>query len=425
MRSGLVIKWDDIANVENSVKTELGYVTEPFRYDFEAEIGDRITLPDGRKGIVLPKTYFYPTGGGQEHDTGTLGDARVTDVTLDDAGTVVHIVDREVAGTRVPAKIDAKRRFAFMQHHSAQHLLSQAIERTLNLETISSRISIESPTTIDLPASTVDEKKLERAEELANAVIFEDRPIKSYLVPEDQISTVPLRRPPKVSGQIRIVEIEGFDYSACGGTHCTRTGMLGLVKIVKAERRGEETRIYFVAGERAFQCFREEHSIVTKLSQRLNANPQTVIEALERQFDLLRAAQDEVQQLKADKLVLEAKQLAASAEAVNSRKLVVASFRNRPVQELRAMAAILQNEPRLASLLTTYDGAKIGLTVTCAKETGLNANQIIRTLLAPMGGRGGGDARLAQGGGAIEESQLDGWLARARGHLREVLNTMK
>ncbi len=400
--------------------TELGYVAEPFRFEFDAEIVERVALPDGRKGVVLSKTYFYPTGGGQEHDEGTLGNARVNDVLIDDAGVVVHVVDREVPDTRVPAKIDAKRRFAFMQHHSAQHLLSQTLERTLGLETISSRISIESPTTIDLPASAVDEKKLERAEDLANSIIYEDRPIKSYVVPEAQISTVPLRRPPKVSGQIRIVEIEGFDYSACGGTHCTRTGMLGLIKILKTERRGEETRVYFVAGERALQYFREEHAVLTQLSQRLNANPQTAVDALERQFELLRAAQAEVQQLQAEKLVLEAKQLAASAEAMNSRRLVVASFRDRPVQELRALAMMLQNEPALVSLLTTYDGAKIGLTVTCAKETGLNANQVIHTLLAPIGGRGGGDARLAQGGGALAEPRLDAWLTHAKNQTREI-----
>ncbi len=159
--------------------TEQLYLHDPFRTEFEAEVIAQTNLDTGHKGVLLAGTYFYPTGGGQEHDTGMLGAARVVDVQIDDEGTIVHIVEGDVGGSRVPARIDWDRRFANMQHHSGQHILSEAFQEALDLETISSRISIDSPTTIDLPARDLSEADLARVENLANAVIYEDRPIKS------------------------------------------------------------------------------------------------------------------------------------------------------------------------------------------------------------------------------------------------------
>lgn len=384
--------------------TELAYHADPFCWEFEAEIIGKTTLPDGRWGVVLPKTFFYPTGGGQEHDTGTLGDARVTDVQIDDDGVVTHIIDRDLTATTVHAKIDSARRLAFMQHHSGQHLLSQAIVDALKLDTVSANINIDTPSTIDL--ETPVDLDVTPAENLANQIIYRDLAIKSYFVDEAQIHTVPLRRPPKVSGQIRIVEIDGFDYSACGGTHCTRTGMIGIIKVLRTERRAERLRVHFVCGERALKYFQNEHSIVTAVARQFDTGAEGIVEGVERQREALRASQKELQELQPLKLRAEAQQLVAQAEAFGSIKLVTASFRNRSPQELRALAGQLQNEAGVVALLAAYDGSKLSLVMACAAETHMNANDLIRKQLADMGGRGGGDARLAQGGGAISEEQF-------------------
>jgi alanyl-tRNA synthetase len=400
------------------VSTERGYQTDPFCWEFQADITGRIALPDGRKGVLLAKTYFYPTGGGQEHDTGTLGDAMVTDVIADDEGNIIHVVDRDLGENTVPARIDGSRRFAFMQQHSGQHLLSQAFERELGLETVSAHMSIDSPSTIDLKASDVRQDLIARVERSANAMIYQDLPIQSYFVPGDKIATVPLRRPPKVQGQVRIVEIEGYDYSACGGTHCTRSGMIGVVKVLKSERRGDRVRIYFAAGGRALQYFQDYYAILTRIAQLYSTSPDSVVPLIERQLEAQQAQQKDLQELQAMRIAMEANQLVARAEVFDGIKLVAASFRDRSPRDLRTLASVLQNEPGVIALLASYDGEKLTLTVTCARDTGVSANELIRKQLAEISGRGGGDAQLAQGGGAADEKQVESFFAKTREYIK-------
>ncbi|CAG0969638.1 Alanine--tRNA ligase [Anaerolineae bacterium] len=401
--------------------TELGYFDDPLQLEFQATIVRKIALADGRAGIVLDKTWFYPTGGGQEHDTGTLGDARVSDVFFDDQGDVVHIVDHDIPAPIVVATIDRARRFAFMQHHSGQHLLSRAVEQVLGLETVSANINIDNPSTIDLSAHALSDADLVRAEDLANAIIYADRAIKSYFVEESQIHTIPFRRAPKVTGTVRVVEIDACDYSACGGTHCTRTGMIGVIKILRLERRGDKARIHFLAGERALKYFQNVHAIVTYAARVLDTNPDAIVETLTRQSESLRAAQKELEAHQADELILEAKRLVANAESFEAVKLVTIAFRHRAPQQVRALAIELQNEPGLIALLAAYDGAKVTLTVTCAADTRVNANELIRKQLAEIGGRGGGDARLAQGGGALSEEKFATFFANTKRYVSELL----
>lgn len=401
--------------------TELGYFDDPFQLEFQATIVRKVTLPDGHHGIVLDKTWFYPTGGGQEHDTGTLGDARVSDVFFDDQGDVVHVVDRDIPAATIPATIDRARRFAFMQHHSGQHLLSRAVEQALGLETVSANINVDNPSTIDVPARALSDADLVRAEDLANAIIYADRAIKSYFVEASQIHTIPFRRAPKVTGTVRVVEIDAFDYSACGGTHCTRTGMIGVIKILKLERRGDKMRVHFLAGERALTYFQNIHAIVTQAARVLDTNPDALVETLTRQSESLRAAQKELEAHQADELMLEAKRLVANAESFETLKLVTIAFHHRAPQQIRTLAMQLQNEPGLIALLAAYDGAKVTLTVTCAADTRVSANELIRKQLAEIGGKGGGDARLAQGGGALNEDKFEAFFANTKQYVRELL----
>ncbi len=395
--------------------TELAYHADPFCWEFDAEIIDTLALPDGRVGVVLSKTFFYPTGGGQEHDTGTLGDVKVSNVLIDDAGIVMHVVDRPVSG-KVRATIDGKRRFAFMQHHSGQHLLSQAILDALKIASLSANINIDTPSTIDL--DTQRDLDLTPGEALANAIIYQNRAIKTYVVDESQIRAVPLRRPPKVGGAIRVVEIDGFDYSACGGTHCTSTGMIGIVKIVRTEHVNKKLRVHFLCGERAFKYFQHAHTIVTTLARQLDTNPEGILAALEKQSEVSRGMQKELRELSELKLNVEAQQLVARAESFAGIRLVSASFRNRPAQELRALAMHLLNESKLVAVLASFDDIKVSIVITCAQDVRIHANDLIRKLLSDIGGRGGGDAQIAQGGGAASAEQFRALTTQAKEYLR-------
>ncbi len=402
--------------------TELAYLDDSFRYEFEAEVAGETQL-DGRRGILLRRTYFFPTGGGQEHDTGTLGEANVTDVQIDEGGNVVHFVDGPVGGTRVPATIDAARRFAFMQHHSGQHLLSAVLDQDLGLATVSSRISIDSPSTIDTPWGAVRDEDWIKAETIANDLIYQDRPIKSYIIGDDQVPSIPFRRPPKVQGQIRVVEIEGCDYSACGGTHCTRTGMIGVCKIVKTERRGDKARFYFIAGGRALTYFQMCHATLTQAAHQLSASPEALPQALARQGEQLKAALDELEEYASERLPRQVKQLVAAAETIGAIKWVSAAFKGMPAQQLRALGQLLQAEPGVVALLANHDGAKVSVVATCAADTGLDANVLIRTPMAEIGGRGGGDARLAQGGGTADEGRIPALFETTKNLVRSINKT--
>jgi alanyl-tRNA synthetase len=193
-----------------------------------------------------------------------------------------------------------------MQHHSAQHIVSRALEQCFGLETLSARISANSPSTVDVADVELSGPDWVQVERLVNQIVFENRPIKTYFITADQLETVPLRRPPKVSGQIRVVEVAAFDYSACGGTHCPETGRIGLIKIVRTERKNKKLRLHFVAGYQALAYFQHDHEVVTGLCHQLNARPEEVEGAINRQADQLAAAQREIKSLQADLLSFEA-----------------------------------------------------------------------------------------------------------------------
>jgi alanyl-tRNA synthetase len=378
---------------------QLAYLTDPLTLDFEAKIILKTPAADGSIDLILEKTYFYPTGGGQEYDTGTIGDAQVLDVFKDETGQVVHRVDRDVAGPVVAARVNGERRLGHMQHHTAQHLLSRTLEEVLGLETLSARISADTPSTIDVPPADLSPGDLERVEQFVSNIIFQNRPIKVYFINDAKISTVPFRRPPKVSGQIRVVEVEDFDWSACGGTHCLTTGTVGLIKIVKTEIKNKKLRIHFIAGRQALSYFQNYHRAIDVISRHFSTNLEEVTGLVLQQSEQLRATQRQLKRLQEEILPVEARRLAAQAEPIPQGRLVTALFPDRPLDQLRALAKLLQPKPDLVALLAGYDGRKLSLAVSCGEATGLSAKTLLSQQLAPIGGKGGGDDRLAQGGG--------------------------
>ncbi|MFN4294929.1 MAG: alanyl-tRNA editing protein, partial [Thermoflexales bacterium] len=234
------------------------YRTDAYLTSFTARVVARVTH-NGAPALILDQTAFYPEAGGQPHDVGVIAHGRVTNVIEDADGEIVHILEGDAVdslrpGDEVQCCVDWERRFDHMQQHSGQHVLSQAFIRAVGLDTVAIHIG-RSDCTIDLPAATLPPDALERAEREANAVVMEDRPILAYEVSDADLPSIPLRRPPKVSGAVRIVEVKDYDWSACGGTHVRSTAQIGLVKIIKAEKRGAETRITFRCGGRALDDY--------------------------------------------------------------------------------------------------------------------------------------------------------------------------
>lgn len=382
------------------MKHQLAYLTDPLTTTFETTLVKESPRPNGQFDVVLAQTYFYPTGGGQDHDTGVLNEAQVLDVFKDEAGNVVHRVDRQVGGPAVHGQIDFERRLGNMQHHTAQHILSCAVTEVLGLDTLSAHINANAPSTIDVPDAALNWPALELAEQRANAVVFGNRPVHIYFINDDAIESVPFRRPPKVSGQIRVVEIDGWDYSACGGTHVPQTGMVGLIKIVRTERKNQKLRLHFVAGSQALRHFQQVQRVVTAVSHHFSASAEDVAALAAQQTETLKALQKEFNALKAELLPLEAEKLAAAATtSVAGLRLVSRQFTGRSGGELRELGKLLLAQTKLVAVLAGLNNSKLSLVVSCGPQTVVSARDLLNLLLAPIGGKGGGDAGLAQGGG--------------------------
>lgn len=389
------------------LNNQMLYLGDPTVLEFQARVVEIKKLANGRIGVLLDRSYFYPTGGGQEHDNGTLNEAQVIDVfKADESELVVHIVDRALEIGEVIGKIDAGRRLRHMQHHTAQHLLTQCFVHLFDLDTLSANINGYSPSTLDLPTFDPSKDQLDQAENLANQFIYENRAVRSYFVSPDELSGLPLRRAPKVSKDIRIVEIEGFDYTPCGGTHCTATGQIGVIKIVKTEKQNERTRVHFAAGWQALELFQESYATVSGLATALSIGQSELSGMVLRQAETLQKTQKELQSRQIEMLTWEAERLTQGAEQILAHQVVLAVFEGRSPAEVRMLSSELAKKPGVIGVLASTDGQKFSLVVSCAEGSGLAARDLLAGLLAAFNGRGGGDARLAQGGGIAQEIQL-------------------
>ena len=386
--------------------TEQLYFDDPLTLEFTAQVTESRPLDGGRFRVILPRTYFYPTSGGQEHDTGFIGDARVLDVQKD-GDTIVHILDHELTPGSYPARIDRERRFRAMQHHTAQHILSASFLEVASIDSLSANINGNTPSTIDLEVDAVNDETLRRTEEFANGIFFEDRVVKSFYVTDEDVPNLPFRKPPKVSGRIRVVEVDGFDLTPCGGTHVTQTGMIGMLKIVRTERVKQKLRIHFVAGLQALEIFQQMQLAAQGAALLLDTGVDDLVTSVEKMQAQLKQAQSELDSSRGILLGVEAGQMADSAELVGELRLVTALFENRPASELRSLANKLRNEPNMVAILATFDGAKLSMVAACADDTNIDARMLLNNHLTPIGGSGGGSPTLAQGGGATNKSALE------------------
>ena len=241
--------------------TERLYYHDSHLIEFDARVIDVTERVSGWTAVVLDRTAFYPTGGGQPSDTGTLNGSRVVECIDDGERGVLHVIQgfTPARDTIVAGRVDWPRRLDHMQQHTGQHILSQAFVKLFNAPTKSFRVS-ESTCEIDVELSNPTTEIIERAVELANNVVWEDRVITIHNVSATEVAAMPLRKEPSREGELRLIEIEGFDLTPCGGTHAYRTGEVGMIAMRSWERAKGLTRIEFVAGMRALADYRKANT---------------------------------------------------------------------------------------------------------------------------------------------------------------------
>src|SRR5919205_487817 len=235
--------------------TQRLYYSDSHLLEFEARVLEVSQRADGRAAVSLDRTAFYPTGGGQPTDTGTLGAARVVEC-VDEDGRVLHVCEGEVpgAGQSVKGRVDWARRLDHMQQHTGQHILSQAFVELYGAQTRSFRMT-EGLCEIDVELQDASDEKIDGAVRRANEIIWSDRAVRVHFVTPDEAARMPLRKDSAREGQLRVIEIEGFDFSPCGGTHAASTGEVGCVVARQWERAKGLVRVTFAAGGRALEDY--------------------------------------------------------------------------------------------------------------------------------------------------------------------------
>ena len=379
--------------------TERLYFDDPYRTEFEAHIVDRMKAEE-KPAVILDRTCFYPTAGGQECDRGFLNKVRVVDVMEQDRD-IIHILEKEIAEEKVHGTIDWKRRFDFMQQHSGQHVLSQSFFRILKANTVSSHLG-DGSSTIEIARGTLTVEEAHSVEDFANSILYENRVIKTYFVSEDEIGSIPLRRTPKKEGPIRIVEVDGLDYTPCGGTHCRHTGEIGLIKTGRWEKIRGHVRIQFLCGYRALREYRWKSEAIEQMADRFSARGSDVPALVLKQEEESRELRTKIKELTERALEGEARDLLAEAASVGGVKIVKAVFDNRPSEEIKTLATRIAAVEQAIALLGNR-GEKGQLVFSCSEGLPYKMNDFIGEASQMMGGRGGGSPGLAFGGGPKAE----------------------
>ena len=394
--------------------TERLYYNDSSLREFDAKVLECEPARE-RWQVRLERTAFYPTSGGQPHDTGRLADAAVLDVVERDDHEIVHITDRAVAAGTVHGAIDWERRFDHMQQHTGQHLLSAAFIELFKFPTVSFHLGRDT-STIDLEARSVVPRHLEEAERRVAQVIFEDRPIAVSFATAQQLAASGVRKAVAREGLLRVIEIEGFDRQPCGGTHLAGTGQAGLLLVRKCEKQKQNWRVEFVCGFRALVAARSDFATLGAAAEQLSCGlpevPAMVGKALEERRVAQRAAkqlQERVAKYEADSL------LAEKAEArADGTRVVAAIFDDAEAGYLGMLAARLVAEPHVQALLATRAGG----VVVFAQSEGLPGDMgaLLRETVTPAGGKGGGTKQFAQGS-VPDVNKLGEILARAKEQL--------
>ena len=388
--------------------TERLYYDDPYQREFDATVVSvqPYATPDPavRHAIYLDRTAFYPTTGGQPFDTGTLGSSRIVDVLDDESGDVVHIAEGlpPRVGETVRGVVDWPRRFDHMQQHTGQHVLSAAFVRLFGIKTISFHLGSDA-STIDL-AREMTPKEIAAAEDEANRIVWEDHPVTIRYASAEEAAAMPLRKEPKRSGTLRLIDIDGFDLSACGGTHVSRTGAIGVIAVASWERFKGGQRLEFVCGGRGLARFRTLRDVTTATVRALSVLPCDIPGAVER----LQAEVKEGKRLLTDAHSVlaryEALELAQAAEPQPWGNLVLHAL-DADAAQLKSLALAIVSQPGFLVVLISKSLPRVVVAARSANVT-IACSDVVSGLAKRFGGRGGGKPDLAQGGGlngSVEE----------------------
>ncbi|HEX8772445.1 MAG TPA: DHHA1 domain-containing protein [Pyrinomonadaceae bacterium] len=382
--------------------TERLYYRDSHLTEFEARVQSVTESVSGWCAVTLDRTAFYPTGGGQPSDTGLLDSAPVVECIDQEDGSVLHVIQGRApqVGATVKGRVDWERRLDHIQQHTGQHILSQAFIALYGAETRSFRMMDEA-SEIDLALQDPTDERIEKAIGLANSIIWEDRPVQVRLVTAEEAAELPLRKDSERAGELRIIEIEDFDLSPCGGTHAQRTGEVGLIATRHWERAKGLVRIEFVAGRRALADYARANKTARRVASLFSIArdeaPLAVARLLEENKQLsrrIRTLEEAAARTEGDELVR-----TALPGPNNGLRLIARTFDGREAEALKHLALAVVSHPQTIALLGSRDGATARLVFARSTDAPGDMNALMREACSLLDGRGGGRPDMAQGGG--------------------------
>ncbi|WP_163970422.1 alanyl-tRNA editing protein [Oceanobacillus halotolerans] len=375
------------------------YYKDQYNRSFTANVVKVSKDEKERDYVVLDQTHFYPTGGGQPHDTGTLQDVRVYDVEEVD-GEIRHFIEKPlIVHNELVGKIDWNRRFDHMQQHAGQHILSAILEDDHGYPTVSFHLG-KTICSIDIKAHDLSDEEARQVEEKANQLILENHPIETKWVTDEELSNFTLRKAVSVTDNIRLVIIPTIDYNGCGGTHPQSTGEISSIKVLHLEKQKKNIRVYFVCGNRVLNQLHEKHHVIQGLTSQLSAPQEKLVEATEQVLQQNKNQEKRIDQLKTQLLKSEAKTLIDEAKWVHNRKIVKAIFQNRSMKEMQQLAKLIpMKTSQVVVLLVSENDTKLQLVCSRSDDVVISMNKLVKQVLPVIDGKGGGNDSVAQGGG--------------------------
>ncbi|HYM74596.1 MAG TPA: alanine--tRNA ligase-related protein [Candidatus Dormibacteraeota bacterium] len=392
-----------------SPMTDRLYYHDSFLYDFEAEIRELQESP--KPALILDRTAFYPTSGGQVFDTGVITSGaekvKVTEVADTEDGRVIHYLEAPVKdfkpGAKIHGQIDRTRRRDHMQQHTGQHVLSAAFVRLFNMPTVSFHMA-DDYCSIDLDTPALTKTQIEAAERLANEIILENRPVAIRFVTRDEAANLGLRKVPVTDrDELRIIDIHDWDLSACGGTHVNQTGQIGCVLLRKVEKVRQGWRVEFIAGQRAVSTARRDFTTLTEAASLFSAHIYDVPQQTRKSLDEIRSLRKQREQSLEELAAAQAAALLAETPEASGRKFVIRTFADRDINVLKLLAQKLTrlSPSAIALLATTSPQPSLVFAQSAGQPFDMGA--LMKDTMAKLGGRGGGSNDMAKGGVATSE----------------------
>ena len=384
--------------------TERLYYDNAYLTEFDAVV-EKTDMRNDKMIVALNQSAFYPTSGGQPFDTGVLGDAHVTDVFVDRDGEVWHEIDGKLAvGDNVHGKIDWARRFDHMQQHGGEHMIAGAFYSLTGGMTIGLHLGAEE-SSIDVEfadgATHVSDELIRRVEDYVNERIQQDHPVKCWFPDAETLAKLPLRKRPTVTEHVRIVAMGDFEMVACGGTHPSTTGQIGLVKILSTQPAKGKLRVFFVCGRRAYEDYRNNYNAAWEAANLLSTRPEKLAKHVESLQERLKHAEFTLNKLRREQLLANVPALLENAGKSGDVRIVCEKIEG-DAALVRDLASKLIEREKTVALIGADAGDKCILVFGRSADLDIHMGRLLSEAAKPFGGKGGGKPDFAQGGGPAE-----------------------